>query len=222
MHALIAAALFAAISTPDACVSTAYPDAEANELLASVKEVLPARLRDTDFETLNIGKCRRTFQDHRGRMLQIVELQLDAKFQNRSTVPDATIRDLVHCTLVREAVFDEPQEFKKRCYRFVEILLSFNGIPAQVTVADSEEHIDFARQYLVYLSRQVGSVIDGELFSSEEFQRLSRIRISRYGSRRHAYASYNFGDCRSNSIRATAMGENVLEFSDLERQNTVC
>lgn len=222
MHALIASALFAAMPTADSCTTTTYSEPEANELLVSVVEVLPARLRDSEFETLNIDKCERSFRDHRGRMLRVVELQLEAKFPNRSTVSDATIRDWIHCDLIRRVVFDEPQEYKKRCYRSVETLLSFNGIPGQIEVGEPEEHLDVARQYLIYLSRQVGSIVDGRLFSSEEFQKLSRVHVSGHSPRRHAYASYGLEDCRSNSIRATATGEDVLEFSDLKRRDTIC
>ena len=203
------------------CPVIAHSQSEAREIQELARELVPANLANVEFETIKVQKCGIPVNHFDGRPARREELSFEGYFPYRSTVPDARSRDIVKCDIRTITVYGVLQRKQRKCDYVVETFLTFTGIPSEISVGQGSGLSD-VREYLSHLSSQVGTIIDGRVFSEEEFQKLSRVRVHKNDSGKYLYASYTRVGCQSTSIQAVSKGNSALEFSALKRREMTC
>ena len=209
-----------AMSLQIACPAMPFTQAEAKQAALLAHEILPEHLQAQAIDDTKVSKCAISTQVNERMEQRIETVRYRALFRNRSQVPDTTVRDVVNCRMSVTTRNDTVIAIERGCSLGVETRLTFDGILQDVEIPDGV-HVDDVRQFLTYLSRQVGSVIDGRVFTEKEYSHISKIMGNIFGDRKFLSAVYESG-CTSSWIKVLATGESVLEFGKLGRRGAIC
>ena len=222
---MIIEALFGvlAMAATKSCNEIPQSHRESEAIVAMAGELFSDRPANSEFESAKIDKCAETNELKDGRRSRWEKTTLYGRFSDRSNIPDTRIHDAVTCVITLEAISGIPDGFNRRCYRTIETFLTFPGIHHDISVAEGSD-LGAVRQYLGYLSRQVGSMVGDRVFTEEEFINISRVSVSSNSRVSHFYATYSVTEahCKTLQFKATATGEAVYEFLEIERIGMVC
>jgi hypothetical protein len=222
---VIIEALFAVLSMAavEPCNTIPISHKESEPIISKAWELFSDKPASSEFEFAEVTRCNETVVLNDGREKHIDKTTFVGRFSDRSSIPDVRIHDAVSCNIILYVISGIPDRSTQRCHRKIETFLTFSGIPHEITVSEGSD-LGAVRQYLGHLSRQVGTIIDGRLFTEDEFRQISSVRVTSNSRRSHFYARYHVkgSKCTTASIESKATGESVFEFFEIERGGTVC
>jgi len=209
-----------AMSLQISCPPTAVATSERKEITVLARELVPAHLIDNDFERVEVSKCASSIVTADGKESTTETVSFDGRFSNTSDESDVTIQDKITCRMTVTHIAGRKRANSRNCVITVHTELAFGGISKPISVPE-DVSVDDVRQFLRYLSRQVGTMIDGRIFTQSEFSDISSIMGSGVRERKHLSAVFEEG-CSSSWIEVIATGDQVLEFDKLERRGAIC
>jgi hypothetical protein len=212
-----------AMAAVESCATIPQSHPEADVIVSLAWDLFSDKPTSSKFEIAEVNKCTETVVLSDGRERHMEKTTFVGRFSDRSSIPDVRIHDAVSCNLIRYVISGIPDKSTQRCHRDIETFLTFSEIPHEIAVSEGSD-LGAIRQFLLHLSRQVGSIIDDRIFTEDEFRQISSVRMTSNSRQSHFYASYhvNGSKCTSASFNAKATGEAVLEFMGIERGGTVC
>ena len=212
-----------AMATVESCATIPLSHKESETIVSMAWELFSDKPKSSDFELTEVEKCTETVVLKDGREKHMEKTTFVGHFSDRSTIPDVRIHDAVSCHTIRYFISRIPDELSQRCTRRLQTFLTYPGIPHEIAVSEGSD-LGAVRQYLGYLSRQVGSIIDGRVFTEDEFLNISDVRVTSNSRQSHFYATYlvNTSSCTTESLNSTATGQSVYEFLKIERRGLVC
>jgi len=202
------------------CPPMPVSDSDSGEVEILAREIVPDRLSAVSFEEIAVSKCATSFvssenQEHRSETVSFI-----GYFPNKSQEADTVVRDTVLCRKTESFVEGGKRRIERNCSLIVETRLKYDGITEPIKIPQGIA-VEDVRQFLSFLSRQVGTSVEGQVFTNREFSQISSIMGSTNRSRKHLSAVYESG-CSSSWIKVTAVGDKVLEFGPLQRRSAIC
>ena len=220
MAILSTAAGWLVMSIQLVCPPIPFSEGEAEEIAKLAREIVPTRLQTQEFEKSAVSKCAITAQLEGGVQRRVETVKYKGSFRDKSQVVDTSIREIVVCRVSVTSRNRAVIKIDRSCNLGIETRLVFDGIEQEIEIPEGVL-VEDVRQFLTYLSRQIGSFVDGRVFTAKEFSQISSIMGNSSRSRKYISAVYESG-CSSSWLKATATGDSVLEFSKLKRRGAIC
>jgi hypothetical protein len=217
-------AMMVQIDCPDVPYSEDVPSSEAEiaELNSMAKEVAPAHLKDEDFDSVEVSKCRKqTFDQPSNTTATMEVLRFEGLFLNTSNVSDVSTRERIECRIVRTIGDSGLTRADRFCSRYTQQLLSYPGITSPIEISYGLT-IDEARLVLSFFSGHVGKNIETLAFTQEEFSSIHRMSaLGRPDNTRRFYATVQSG-CVSKSVWVSGSGSSPISFEKTGRSGAIC
>ncbi len=212
-----------AMAAMESCATIPQSHKESETIVSMAWELFSDKPTSSEFEFAEVKKCTETVDLRDGREKHREQTTFVGRFSDRSSIPDVRIHDAVSCNFILYVISGIPDESSQRCTRRIETFLTFPGIPHEITISERSD-LGAVRQYLIHLSRQVGSIVGDRIFTEDEFRQISSVSISSNSRLSHFYAKYHVkgSRCTTQSLKAKATGESVYEFLEIERRTTMC
>ena len=212
-----------ALAAVEDCKSISLAHEDAGEIVGMARDLFPDIPVNTTFETAAIERCTQTNVLDDGQQSHMEMITLVGQFRDRSDIPDVRTHDAVSCKIILYSRSGLPYSSRRSCNRKVNRFLTFSGIPHEISVPESS-NLDAVRQYLRHLSRQVGSIVDGQIFTEDEFSSISRVRVGSNNRQSHFYATYSSdpSSCDVETFNTKASGDVVYEFMETKRSKSTC
>ena len=222
---MIIDALFAvlAMAAVESCATIPQSHKESEAIVSMAWELFSDKPASSEFDFVEVKNCTETVVLSDGREKHMEKTTFVGRFSDRSSIPDVRIHDAVACHIILYVISGIPDKSSHRCHRKIETFLTFPGIPHEIAVSEGSD-LGAVRQYLGHLSRQVGSIVDGRIFTEDEFLNISDVRVTSNSRYSHFYATYsvNTSSCETESFNTKATGESTYEFLEIERRGLVC
>jgi len=222
---VIIGALFGvlAMAAVEPCATIPQSHKEAETIVSMALELFSDKPTSSEFDFGEVKKSTKTVVLNDGRERRMEKTTFVGRFSDRSSIPDVRIHDAVSCNIILYVISGIPEKSSQRCHRKIETFLTFPGIPHEVEVSEGSD-LGAVRQYLVHLSRQVGSIVGDRIFTEDEFLQISTVRVSSNSPYSYFYASFHVkgSKCTTQGFKAKATGESVYEFLEIERDGHIC
>ena len=212
-----------AMAGAESCATIPQSHKDSETIVSMAWELFSDRPKSSEFEFAEVEKCTESVVLDDGREKYRDKTTFVGRFSDRSSIPDVRIHDAVSCNQISYLISGIPDESSQRCTRRVQTYLTYPGITKEISVSEGTD-IDAVRQYLGYLSRQVGSIIDGRVFTEDEYLNISIVKVLSNKRLSHFHATYSVvtSSCKTERFKATATGDSVYEFQKIKREGLVC
>ena len=204
------------------CPEVSTSEAELADLRSMAKEVAPAHLRNEDFESVEVSKCRKqTFDQPSNSTATMEVLRFEGLFPNTSNVSDVSKRERIECRVVRTFGASGLTRADRSCSRYTQQLLSYPGVTSPIEISDGLT-VDEARLVLSFFSGHVGKNLESQPLTQEEYSSIHRMyAFGRHSDTRRFYATVQSG-CVSKSIWVSGSGSSPISFGETGRSGSIC
>lgn len=189
----------------------AIPQTEEN--LAEVREaaarVLPEHLLGRAYEKTELKRC--------GAGTDIESLNFTGTFPVHRRTHDIHERSVVICELRHKE-----RSISRGCTLTRERILAFPGIEQGVELAEEAAEAE-VREFLQQLAERTGEVVDGEIFSADQFRSISKVHASPGNGESGGFSAIYAADgCSSRSLSAVVRRHPTLTIVKLGRSFAIC